>query len=110
MSAKFDKIADRIDYTPSGGVDSGEVVGVGGLIGVALEDIAANALGTLAIAGQFELDLASSKTFSAGDAVYVDSSEATDTGTFFGYAVAGSDATTGTVKAVLVQSAPAEES
>jgi predicted RecA/RadA family phage recombinase len=108
MSAKFDKIADRIDHTPSGAVASGAVVAVGGLIGVALEPIAANALGTLAIAGQFELDLATGKTFSRGDAVYVASSEATDSGTFFGYAVAAS--ASGVVKAVLVQSPPAEES
>jgi len=105
MSAKFDKIADRIDHTPSGNVASGDVVAVGGLIGVALEAIDAGELGTLAIAGQFELDLATGKTFSEGDAVYVASSE-----TFFGYAVADSDATADTVKAVLVQSPPAEES
>jgi predicted RecA/RadA family phage recombinase len=110
MSAKFDKIADRIDHTPSGDVASGAVVAVGGLIGVALEAIDAGELGTLAIVGQFELDLASGKTFSAGDAVYVASSEATDSGTFFGYAVAASDATADTVKAVLVQSPPADES
>jgi predicted RecA/RadA family phage recombinase len=108
MSAKYDKIADRINHTPSGAVASGEVVAVGGLIGVALEPIAANALGTLAIVGQFELDLATGKTFAAGDSVYVASSEATDSGTFFGYAVAAS--ASGVVKAVLVQSPPADES
>jgi predicted RecA/RadA family phage recombinase len=108
MSAKFDKIADRINHTPSGAVASGAVVAVGGLIGVALEPIAASAVGTLAIVGQFELDLATGKTFAAGDPVYVASSEATDSGTFFGYAVAAS--ASGVVKAVLVQSPPAEES
>jgi len=108
MSAKFDKIADRIDHTPSGAVASGEVVAVGGLIGVAEDPIAANALGTLKIVGQFELDLATGKTFAEGDAVYVASSEATDSGTFFGYAVAAS--ASGVVKAVLVQSPPADES
>jgi predicted RecA/RadA family phage recombinase len=105
MSAKFDKIADTIDHTPVGAISSGDVVAVGGLIGVALEDIAAGALGTLAIVGQFELDLATGKTFSAGDPVYVSSSEATDSGTFFGYAVAAS--ASGVVKAVLVQESPA---
>jgi predicted RecA/RadA family phage recombinase len=104
MSAKFDKIADVIDHTPTSAVSSGDVVAVGGLIGVALEDIAANALGSLAIRGQFELDLATGKTFAIGAEVYVASSEATDSGTFFGYAVAASG--TSTVKAVLVQSPP----
>ena len=106
MSAKYDKIADRIDHTPSSNVAAGAVVAVGGLVGVALEAIAANTLGALAVEGQFEIDLASGKTFSAGDAVYVASSEATDSGTFFGWAVAASDATAGTVKAKLVQVGP----
>jgi len=106
MSAKYDKIADRINHTPSTAVDAGDIVAVGGLIGVALEDIAASAVGTLAIVGQFEIDLASGQTFSEGDAVYVDASSNAHatTGSFFGWAVADSDATAGTVKAVLVQS------
>jgi predicted RecA/RadA family phage recombinase len=104
MSAKFDKIADCINHTPSGNVAVGEVVAVGGLIGVATAAIAADTLGTLNIVGQYELDLASDETFSAGDAVYVDDSEATDSGTFFGYAVA--DSASGKVKAVLIQSPP----
>ena len=106
MSAKFDKIADTIDYTPSGAVSSGDVVAVGGIIGVAKEDIAASALGTLSINGQYELDLKSGKTFSAGDSVYVDDSEATDSGTYFGYAVADSDATNDIVKVILIQAIP----
>ena len=104
MSAKFDKIADTIDYTPSGAVAAGDVVAVGGLIGVAPAPIAANELGTLAIRGQFELDLATGKTFARGAEVYVASSEATDSGTFFGYAVAAS--ASGVVKAVLIQPPP----
>ena len=106
MSAKFEKIADRIDHTPSGNVAAGDVVVVGGLVGVATEPIAANTLGALAVEGQFELDLASGKTFTAGAAVYVESSEATDSGTFFGWAVASS--ASGKVKAKLVQSLPSE--
>lgn len=106
MSAKFDKIADTINYTPSGAVSSGDVVAIGGLIGIAAEDIAASALGTLYVRGQFELDLATGKTFSAGDAVYVSSSEATDHGVYFGYAVADSDATNGIVKTLLIQAIP----
>jgi predicted RecA/RadA family phage recombinase len=104
MSAKYDKIADRIDHTPAGNVAVGDIVAVGGLIGVALEAIAATKLGTLAIQGQFEIDLATSQTFAAGDAVYVNaSSEAhKTTGSFFGWAVAAS--ASGKVKAVLVQS------
>ena len=111
MSAKYDKIADRINHVPSGAVSAGDIVTVGGLIGVATADIAASATGSLCIVGQFEIDLASGKTFSEGDAVYFDaSSDATDSGTFFGYAVADSDATAGTVKAVLLQNPPVDAS
>jgi len=104
MSANYISIGNRIDHTPSGAVLSGAVVAVGGLIGVATDPIAAAALGSLAIEGVFEMDLASGKTFAAGDAVYVASSEATDSGTFFGYAVKAS--ASGKVLAKLVQSPP----
>jgi len=111
MSAKYDKIADRINHTPSSDVSSGDIVAVGGIIGVATADIDADDTGSLAIVGQFEIDLATGKTFSEGDAVYFDaSSDATDSGTFFGYAVADSDATAGTVKAVLLQNPPEDAS
>jgi anthranilate synthase component 1 len=50
MSAIFRQEDGIIDHTPSGAVAAGDVVAVGGLIGVALEAIAANTLGTLAIA------------------------------------------------------------
>jgi predicted RecA/RadA family phage recombinase len=106
MSAKYDKPANSVNHTPSGAVAVGDVVAVGGLIGVAREAIGAGKLGTLTIKGQFEIDLASSQTFTAGDAVYVDATSKAhaSTGSFFGWAVADSDATAGTVKAVLVQS------
>jgi predicted RecA/RadA family phage recombinase len=87
------------------GTRQGAVAGaiVGGLIGGALEPIAANALGTLAIAGQFEIDLATSQTFAAGAAVYADaeSKAHASAGSFFGWAVAAHSG--GKVKAVLVQ-------
>jgi len=106
MSAKFDKIADVINYTPDDAVDAGDIVAVGGLIGVATAAIAASAVGDLTVVGQFEIDLVSGQTFSAGDAVYVDDdSEAhSTTGSFFGWAVADSDATADIVKTLLVQS------
>ena len=111
MSAKYDKIADRINHTPGSDVSSGDIVAVGGIIGVATADIDSGDVGSLCIVGQFEIDLASGKTFSAGDAVYFDaSSDATDSGTFFGYAIEDSDATADTVKAVLLQNPPEDAS
>lgn len=104
MSARFISIGDRIDHTPSSNVTVGSVVAVGGLLGVATEAIPANTLGVLNVEGIFELKLASGKTFSRGDAVYVTASEASDTGAFFGYAIRAS--ADGVVQAKLVQSPP----
>jgi len=106
MAAKYDKIADRIDYTPSGATPAGTVVVLGGIVGVALEPIAAGQLGALAVNGQFEIDLATGATFTAGDVVRVTASEAALVGDFFGYAVENSGS--GVVKALLVQSSPDE--
>jgi len=43
-----------LDYTPSSDVSAGDVVVLGGLIGVAKIDIAANKLGALAVEGVFD--------------------------------------------------------
>lgn len=104
MSARFISIGDRINHTPSGNVSAGHVVAVGGLLGVATEAIPANTLGTLNVEGIFELKLASGKTFTRGDAVYVTAHEASDTGAFFGYAIANSAG--GVVQAKLIQAPP----
>lgn len=107
MGAKYDKIADVINHTPVGAIAVGDIVAVGGIIGVCTEAIAAGILGTLAVVGQFEIDLASGKTFAAGAAVYFDgSSDASDSGTFFGYAIEASGS--GVVKALLLQNPPAD--
>jgi hypothetical protein len=109
MSARFLKYGP-IDYKPVSNVVTGAVIAIGGLVGVAHEPIAANTLGALEIGRypQYEIDLASGKSFSFGDPVYIASSEATDTGTFFGYAIA--DSAGGKVNAALLQAPPADES
>ena len=96
-----------IDYTPVADTEAATVVAIGGIVGVATRKILAGELGSLETRQKvFTLDLATGKTFSAGDAVYVASSEATDSGTFFGWAVAAS--ASGKVDALLVQSLPSE--
>ena len=45
---------DAIDYTPGSAVTAGNVVVLGGLVGVATSDIAANALGSLTVKGVFK--------------------------------------------------------
>jgi predicted RecA/RadA family phage recombinase len=44
-----------IDYTPSSAVTGGDVVVLNGIVGVAITDIAANDLGSLAVEGIFKL-------------------------------------------------------
>lgn len=44
-----------VDYTPGSAVTGGDVVNLGGLIGIATSDIAANALGSLAVSGLFKV-------------------------------------------------------
>ena len=46
---------DAIDYTPSAAVTGGDVVVLNGIVGVAVTDIAANELGSLAIEGIFQV-------------------------------------------------------
>ena len=44
-----------IDYTPAAAVTGGDVVVLNGIVGVAVTDIAANELGSLAIEGIFQV-------------------------------------------------------
>lgn len=52
--ATFVHDGHSIDYTPGAAVTAGDVVVQGELVGVAKLDIAANALGALAVAGVFD--------------------------------------------------------
>jgi predicted RecA/RadA family phage recombinase len=109
MSATFRQEDGIIDHTPAGAGASGDIVAVGGIVGVATHAIAAGALGQLRTTGVFRLTLASGKTFAAGAAVYFNAaSAATDNAadTAFGYAIAANATTT--VDALLIQAPPAE--
>lgn len=109
MSAIFRQEDGIIDHTPAGAVTAGDVVVVGGIVGVATHDITATELGQLRTTGVFRLTLASGKTFAEGAAVYVNAaSAATDNAvdTAFGYAIAAN--ATSTVDALLIQAPPAE--
>ena len=63
--ATFVHDGGSIDYTPTTAVAAGAVVLQGDLIGVARTPIAANALGSLAVAGVFDFP----KTAGAGSAI-----------------------------------------
>ena len=63
---------EMIDYTPSSDVAAGTVVVQGNLVGIALQPIAANTKGALAVQGVFDVAKASATVFSAGANVYWD--------------------------------------
>lgn len=70
--ATYIQDGNSIDYTPSSAVSSGDVVVQGDLVGVALKDIAANALGALSVEGVFAFtkDTNSSDIYTVGTKLY----------------------------------------
>ena len=60
---------DLLDYTPSSAVAAGEVVVLGAMVAVAPRPIAANALGSVAVEGVFEMPCASGATGAQGSAI-----------------------------------------
>lgn len=93
-----------VDYTPEAAVTAGDCVVVGTLVGVAHADIAASAVGSLAVTGgvyRFAKTAGSGTAFTAGAKVYWDADPgeitATSSGNVaFGYTIAAAsdDATT----------------
>lgn len=77
-TTKFIQTGDSIDYTPGSAVSAGAVVVQGDLVGLAKLDIAANALGALAVAGVFDFPKAAGqgKAIAAGAKVYWDVADA----------------------------------
>jgi len=71
MGATYRQEGDAIDYTPSTAKTAGDVVVQNGLIGVVKDDIAANALGSLALEGVFRFTKVSG-ALTVGQIVYYD--------------------------------------
>lgn len=104
----------KVDYTPSVAVAAGEVVVQGSLLGIAPNPIAANALGSLHVAGLVEF-VKINGALTAGQAVYWDANgdpqggtagtggiTGTATGNIFaGYVAEAAGATDETVKVVM---------
>ncbi len=86
--ASYVQKGDVVDYTPASAVAAGDVVVIGSLVGVAPRAIAANALGSLAIEGVWEMPCATGATGAQGSAInwYATSGVAhASTGTAAGY-------------------------
>ena len=106
FEAIYRQSGNVIASAPSTAVSAGEVGVVSdNLVGVALEDIAADALGTLAITGVFDVSKEASLAISAGDKVYWDAAnneaDTTDTNKYLGIAVADAAAADSTVRVKL---------
>lgn len=71
MKARYIQRGESIDYTPEADVASGDIVKVGGLVGVAKLDIKAGELGALALVGVYEI-ATNGTAIAAGDIVSVD--------------------------------------
>ena len=72
--ATFRHDGAAVDYTPDAAVTAGDVVVQGELVGVAKSDIAASALGALAVEGVFDFakDTGSASAITAGSLCYWD--------------------------------------
>jgi len=108
MTVQFVQRGDAIDYTPGSAVSAGDVVVQGDLVGVAKLDIAASALGALAICGVFDFPKAttSASAITAGTILYWDAQNEIATPTAgsnkrIGPAVAAATAAATTVRALL---------
>ena len=108
--ATFVQDGISIDYTPSSAVTAGDVIVQGTLVGVAKKDIAASALGALAVSGVFDFakGVTSGDAITAGAAVYWDADNevattTADGNTSLGKAVEAATATATTVRVLMVQ-------
>lgn len=95
FQAQYVQEGQAIDYTPSSAVSAGDVVIIGDILGIAKLDIAADALGAIALDGVFDMLREASTAFTAGDAVYWDADgdpEGTTTSDGAAVDVSGDDA------------------
>lgn len=87
MNARYVQRGEAIDYTPENDVSAGDVVRLGGLVGVAKLDIKAERLGALALTGIYELPLKDGESVVPGDLVYFDAAAGVATKTAGGGAI-----------------------
>lgn len=93
----FVQKGDTIKYTAGAAISSGDIVEIGQLIGIAVDDVANGEEGIASLQGVYEVAKKAAVAFSQGDIVYFEAGEASDVvGKVMGYAMeaaAGGDAT-----------------
>ena len=67
MQATYRSAGNQVDYTPGSAVEAGQVVVVSDLVGIATAPIAANKLGSLAVAGVFDFVKANEEIAAGAD-------------------------------------------
>lgn len=67
--ASYVQKGDHLDYTPASAVSAGDVVVIGSLVAVAPRPIAANAVGSVAVAGVYSLPCSTGATAAQGSAI-----------------------------------------
>ena len=91
--AKFIQELDRIDFknATTESIAVGDIVSIGKMHGVAITDIAPNAVGAVKVTGCFEVTALASDSFAVGDTVYFDKDQKraskTDTNPVLGVAL-----------------------
>lgn len=105
MSKKYIQPGEVMDYVAGANISSGQVVVVGARIGVAINDIANGATGSLQVTGVHEIAKLSSDNVAQGAMLYWDNTNSRLTATASGntlagyaFAAAGSGATTIRIK------------
>lgn len=106
MIAKYVQRSDSIDYIPGASVSAGDVIVIGGIVGIAKTDITSGTLGALATEGVYDGVKVSGASIGSGAAVYYDATAsaftATDSGTTLaGHAIGGALAADTVVRFIL---------
>lgn len=105
MNAVYVQRGESIDYTPTANIAAGDIVIIGGIVGVAKLDIPANELGAIAVTGVYDMVKATG-AITAGATVYWDASAKNVTtteseNTAIGKAVAAAESTDTIVRVLL---------
>lgn len=100
MKARYVQKGDSVDFIPNTDLEAGEIVRLGSLIGVTRIPVKAGTLGTLTLAGVFDVVKPAGITFAQGGNVYWNGHAAHD-GALLGTAVQNASAESGCVRILL---------
>jgi len=109
MTTKFKQPGQSIEFTAAADLKSNDVLLIGGLRGVVLQDVKTGEKGSLGVEGVYQVAKDATVAFSQGDAVYWDAvaGNANDTNTnpHLGYAIKAELAAATTLEVKLAPSA-----